>query len=251
MKKINCIIIDDEINNIEILSSLLTKNCDGISIVATALNADEGIELIEKHKPDLLFLDIQMPEKSGFDLLKALPQINFEIIFITAFDQYGIQAIKFSALDYLLKPVIIDELKLSVQKAREKIIAKQKNASIGNLLDYISSSPKGTAKIALPTLTETRYVKVNDIVRCEASDNYTSFYLQSNEKILVCKTLKEYAELLGHHNFIRTHQSHLVNINFVKSLLKEDGGMLLLTNSDKIPISRQNKESVKVKLNAI
>jgi len=142
-------------------------------------------------------------------------------------------------------------LKLAVQKAREKIIAKQKNASIGNLLDYISSSPKETPKIALPTLTETRYVKVDDIVRCEASDNYTTFYFQSNEKILVCKTLKEYAELLEPHNFIRTHQSHLVNINFVKSLLKEDGGVLLLTNLAKIPISRQNKESVKAKLNAI
>ena len=251
MENINCIIIDDEVNNVEILSSLLMKHCKGISIVATALNATEGIKLIENHEPDLVFLDIQMPEKSGLDLLKSLSQINFEIIFITAYDQYGIQAIKFSALDYLLKPVNIDELKLAVQKAREKIIAKQKNASIGNLLDYISSSPKETPKIALPTLTETRYVKVDDIVRCEASDNYTTFYLQNDEKILVCKTLKEYAELLVPYNFIRTHQSHLVNINFVKSLLKEDGGVLLLTNLTKIPISRQNKESVKAKLNAI
>jgi two-component system, LytTR family, response regulator len=251
MKNINCIIVDDEINNVEFLSSLLMKHCDGINIVATALNAIEGIDLIEKYKPDLLFLDIQMPEKSGFDLLKSLPQINFEIIFITAFDQYGIQAIKFSALDYLLKPVIIDELKLAVQKAREKIIAKQKNASIENLLDYISSSPKETPKIALPTLSETRYVKIDDIVRCEASDNYTTFYLQNDEKILVCKTLKEYADLLVPYNFIRTHQSHLVNINFIKSLLKEDGGVLLLTNLVKIPISRQNRESVKVKINVI
>jgi two-component system, LytTR family, response regulator len=251
MKNINCIIIDDEANNVEILSSLLMRHCEGISIAATALNAIEGIKLIENYKPDLVFLDIQMPGKSGLDLLKSLPQIHFEIIFITAYDQYGIQAIKFSALDYLLKPVNIDELKLAVQKAREKIIAKQKNASVENLLDYISPGTKGTPKIALPTFTETRYVKVDDIIRCEASDNYTSFYLQNNEKILVCKTLKEYAELLVPHNFIRTHQSHLVNINFVKSLLKEDGGVLLLTNSDKIPISRQNKESVKAKLNAI
>jgi two-component system, LytTR family, response regulator len=241
MKNINCIIIDDEANNVEILSSLLMRHCEGISIAATALNAIEGIKLIENYKPDLVFLDIQMPGKSGLDLLKSLPQIHFEIIFITAYDQYGIQAIKFSALDYLLKPVNIDELKLAVQKAREKIIAKQKNASVENLLDYISPGTKGTPKIALPTFTETRYVKVDDIIRCEASD----------EKILVCKTLKEYAELLVPHNFIRTHQSHLVNINFVKSLLKEDGGVLLLTNSDKIPISRQNKESVKAKLNAI
>jgi len=197
----------------------------------------------------LVFLDIQMPGKSGFDMLRSIPQINFEIIFITAYDQYGIQAIKFSALDYLLKPIVIPELKMAIQKAREKILAKQKNASIENLLDYIKKGQNGTPKIALPTLTEIMYVKVGDTVRCEASDNYTTFYLQNNEKVLVCKTLKEYAELLKPHHFIRTHQSHLVNIHFVKSLLKEDGGVLLLINLTKIPISRQNKENVKAMLN--
>lgn len=250
MENISCIIVDDEVNNIENLSSLLARYCNEVTIVAKAINAIEGIELIEKYKPDLVFLDIQMPEKSGFDMLRSIPQINFEIIFITAYDQYGIQAIKFSALDYLLKPIVIPELKIAVQKARQKIIAKQKNASIENLLEYIIKGQKGTPKIALPTLTEIMYVKVDDIVRCEASDNYTTFYLQNNEKILVCKTLKEYAELLKPHHFIRTHQSHLVNIHFVRSLLNEDGGVLLLNNSTKIPISRQNKENVKAMLSA-
>lgn len=250
MENISCIIVDDEINNIENLCLILGKYCNEVKVLATALNADEAIELIEKYKPDMVFLDIQMPEKSGFDILRSIPQIDFEIIFITAYDQYGIQAIKFSALDYLLKPIVIAELKIAVQKAKGKIRAKQKNVSIENLLDYIKKGQNETPKIALPMLTEIMYVKVDDIVRCEASDNYTTFYLQNKEKILVCKTLKEYAELLRPHNFVRTHQSHLVNLRFVKSLLKEDGGVLLLTNLAKIPISRQNRENVKAMLNA-
>lgn len=245
---INGIIIDDELNNIENLKSLLHKYCHEITVVASATNADDGVVLVEKHKPDLIFLDIQMPDKSGFDMLKMFTQINFEIIFITAYDQYGIQAIKFSALDYLLKPLDINELKIAVQKAKDKIESKQKNLSIENLLEYIKKEKNGSQKLALPTLTETRYVEVGDIIHCVASDNYTTFYLHNNEKILVCKTLKEFAELLKPYNFIRTHQSHLVNAHFVKSLLKEDGGSLLLTDLTKIPISRQNKENVKAML---
>lgn len=246
---IRSIIIDDEPNNIENLKTILHNYCTGIDVVATANNADDGIAAIKTHQPDLLFLDIQMPIKSGFDVLKAFTQINFEIIFITAYDQYGIQAIKFSALDYLLKPIDINELKISIEKARHKISAKQKNNSIENLLEYIRSEHKDPPKIALPTLQEIMYVKVSDIIRCEASNNYTLFYLQSGEKVLVSKTLKEFAELLKPHNFIRTHQSHLINLYFVKSFLKEDGGTLFLNDRTKIPISRQNRDMVKEALN--
>jgi len=243
------IIIDDEPNNIENLVSLLSQYCPEVIVAATAMNADEGITSIKTHRPDLIFLDIQMPGKSGFDLLKALSNINFEIIFITAYDQYGIQAIKFSALDYLLKPINITELKLAVEKARQKITAKQKDYNIANLLAYIKTGSKDVPKIALPTLQEIMYVRVDNIIHCEASNNYTSFYLQNGEQVLVCKTLKEFAELLTPHNFIRTHQSHLVNLHFVKSLLREDGGTLLLTDQTKVPISRQNRDLVKERLN--
>jgi two-component system LytT family response regulator len=242
---IRSIIIDDEPNNIENLQAILHTYCTEIEVVAIANNADEGIAVIKALQPDLLFLDIQMPVKSGFDVLKALDKIDFEIIFITAYDQYGIQAIKFSALDYLLKPIDINELKLSVEKARQKISAKQNNNNIDNLLKYIRSGHNDVPKIALPTLHEIMYVKVSDIVRCEASDNYTIFYLESGEKVLVCKTLKEFSELLKSYNFIRTHQSHLINLHFVKSYLKEDGGALLLTDKTKIPVSRQNRDLVK------
>src|SRR5476649_2578734 len=242
---IRSIIIDDEFNNVENLQILLHQYCPEITIVATATNADSGIEAIQAHQPHLIFLDIQMPGKSGFELLKAFTGINFEIIFITAYDQYGIQAIKFSALDYLLKPINTNELKLAVEKARQKIITKQKDYNIVNLLEYIKSGNKEIPKIALPTLQEIMYVRVDNIIRCEASNNYTLFYLQNGEKVLVCKTLKEFAELLTPYNFIRTHQSHLVNLHFVKSLLKEDGGSLLLNDRTKVPISRQNRDIVK------
>jgi len=247
--RIKGIIIDDEYNNIENIQSILQQFYPEVEIIATAGNADDGIAVIGKLQPDLLFLDIQMPGKTGFDVLKAFPQIGFEIIFITAYDQYGIQAIKFSALDYLLKPIDIEEFKRAVEKAIDKIASRQKNSSIGNLLEYLKKGQKDSPKMALPTLEEIRYVPVTEIVRCQASDNYTVFHLDGSEQILVCRTLKEYAGLLAPHGFIRTHQSHLVNAYFVKSYLKEDGGALLLKDHTKIPISRQNRDLVKEALN--
>ena len=242
---INSIIIDDEPNNIENIQSILQRLYPEINVVATATDAEYGIAAIDKLQPDLVFLDIQMPGRSGFDLLRAFSQINFEIIFITAYDHYGIQAIKFSALDYLLKPIDIEEFKSAIQKAKDKIASRQKNHSIENLLEYIKRGQNEPPKMALPTLEEIRYVPVTEIVHCQASNNYTKFHLENGEQILVCKTLKEFAQLLQTHRFIRTHQSHLVNTSFVKSYLKEDGGTLLLKDQTKIPISRQNRETVK------
>ncbi|MES2829495.1 MAG: LytTR family DNA-binding domain-containing protein [Bacteroidota bacterium] len=244
--RIKALIVDDEANNIENLQLVISKFCPDIWVAGSARNAKEGLMLIESVEPDLIFLDIQMPEQSGFDLLSAVPKVNFEVIFITAYDKYGIQAIKFSALDYLLKPINIEEFKTAIAKARERIELKKQSQNISNLLDYIKAGAKEVLKIALPTLKETMYVKTTDIVRCEASNNYTTFYLKTGEQVLVCKTLKEFSDLLVPHRFIRTHQSHLVNIDFVKSYLKEDGGTILLTDLTKIPISRQNREKVKL-----
>ena len=246
---IRSIIIDDEPNNVENLRSIITAYCPEVEVMAAAFNAADGINAIKANQPDLVFLDIQMPGASGFDVLKAFTATNFEVIFITAYDQYGIQAIKFSALDYLLKPINIAEFKLAISKAKDKIASKKQNHNIDNLLAYIKSGQRESPKIALPTLTEIRYIKVNTIVRCEAENNYTTFYLENGEQILVCKTLKEFAELLQPHHFIRPHQSHLVNLHFVKSYLKEDGGTLLLNDQTRIPISRQNKDRIKEELN--
>lgn len=247
---ITAVIIDDEANNIENLQLIIGQYCPDVHIAATAENAPDGIMIINKHQPDLVLLDIQMPEQSGFDLLSALPDIKFEVIFITAYDKYGIQAIKFSALDYLLKPINIQEFKQAIAKARQRIQDKKKNYSIENLLEYVRTGTK-EPKIALPTLKETMYVKITDVIRCEAANNYTTFYLQNHEEVIVCKTLKEFADLLKPHDFIRTHQSHLVNLHCVKSYLKEDGGTLLLENLQKVPISRQNREMVKARLSGL
>lgn len=249
--KIKALIIDDEPNNIENLQLIIDKYSADVFVAGTADNADEGAKLIRQHEPDLVFLDIQMPEKSGFDLLSALPKVNFEIIFITAYDKYGIQAIKFSALDYLLKPINIEEFQLAIGKAKQRIELSKQSRNIDNLLEYLKAGQKGGAKIALPTLKETMYVRISDVVRCEATNNYTTFHLQNKEQVLVCKTLKEFADLLKPHDFIRTHQSHLVNMNCIKSYLKEDGGSLLLENLQKVPISRQNREIVKARLSAV
>ena len=246
--EITSIIIDDEPNNIQNLQTILQIHCPDVTVLATAQNADDGVVAIKQHKPALIFLDIQMPVKSGFDVLTEFSEPDFEVIFITAYDQYGIQAIKFSALDYLLKPINIIELKNAVNKAGKKISAKLKDHKLENLIANIMRGQREVPKIALPTLKETRYIKVDEIVRCEASDNYTTFYTANAEQILVCKTLKDFAELLHFHGFIRTHQSHLINVEFVKSLLKEDGGVLLMADNMKIPISKQNKDQVKTAL---
>lgn len=227
---------------------VLQAHCQDVELLATACSAEDGILVVNQYKPQLVFLDIQMPYKSGFDLLKQFPEPWFEVIFITAYDSYGIQAIKFSALDYLLKPIDINELKEAVSKAAKKIASKVKDHKLENLIAYVTQGRKETPKIALPTFKEVRYVKIDEILRCEASGNYTNFHIRSGETILVSKTLKDFAEVLEQHDFIRPHQSHLVNVEFVKSLLKEDGGVLLMDNNVKVPISRQYRENVKAAL---
>ncbi|RZL42810.1 MAG: response regulator transcription factor [Pedobacter sp.] len=239
------IIIDDESANVEILQVLLAKYCSQVKISASANQVDEAVKLIDLHKPDLLFLDIQMGKSSGFDLLNKLTEKSFEVIFVTAYDNYGIQAVKFAALDYLLKPVNPDELINAIAKAEERIKSKNRNEQLNFLLQQLKTPENVVQKIALPQHNEIRYVAVNEIVRCEADNTYTYFFLANGEKILISKPLKEYSDLLKPQGFLRTHQSHLVNPSFVKSWLKEDGGVLLMNNGDKIPVSKPNRESVK------
>jgi len=242
------ILIDDEISNLENLRTLLEKHCPQVTIAATAQNVSEAVNAIEKHLPDLVFLDIQMGDQTGFDVLKLIPSRNFEVIFVTAYDQYGIQAVKFAALDYLLKPIDIDELIHAVNKADQKLATQTQNSQIEFLLQQLKKPEASASKIALQMQSETRYVALSEIIRCEADNTYTFFFLTNDEKILVSKSLKEYADLLQPNGFLRTHQSHLVNPAFVKSWLKEDGGILLLKSGEKIPVSKPNKETVKLAL---
>lgn len=244
---IKAVLVDDEKHNIENLAMILNNHCNDVTIAGSADNVSDAIKLIEQEKPDVLFLDIQMGDATGFDLLKSLPQRNFEVIFVTAFDKYGIQAVKFAALDYILKPIDTNELMTAVAKAKEKIARRKNNNQLDFLMDYLRQNDK-PVKIALPQQHELRYVLISDIVRCEAQNTYTWFFIASNDKILVSKPLKEYDELLSPHGFIRCHQTHLVNPAFVKSFLKEDGGSLLMNNGMKIPVSKQKKEFVKEQL---
>lgn len=239
------ILIDDEISNLENLRALLQKHCPQVTIMASAQNVAYAVDSIEKHSPHLIFLDIQMGEQTGFDVLELLPQRNFEVIFVTAYDQYGIQAVKFAALDYLLKPIDIEELITAVNKAEQKLAKHIQTSQLDFLLQQLKKQETNVSKIALPMQSEIRYIPLTEIIRCEADNTYTFFFLANGEKILVSKSLKEYADLLKPNGFIRTHQSHLVNPVFVKSWLKEDGGILLLTSGEKIPISKPNKETVK------
>ncbi|MBO9682942.1 MAG: response regulator transcription factor, partial [Flavisolibacter sp.] len=232
------VIVDDEKHNIENLQTIISNHCHDVTIVGASDNLPGAIKLIEEQKPDVIFLDIQMGEATGFDLLKAIRVRNFEVIFVTAFDKYGIQAVKFAALDYILKPIDATELVAAVAKANEKIASRQNNKQLDFLMDYLRQSDK-PVKIALPQQHELRYVVISDIVRCEAQNTYTWFFLANNDKVLVSKPLKEYDELLSLHGFIRCHQTHLINPVFVKSFLKEDGGSLLMNNGTKIPVSKQ------------
>lgn len=243
---IRTVIIDDEKNNLDNLAAILSVHCPQVTVVATALNADEGEKIILQHNPDLVFLDIQMPEKNGFDLLKSLKNLSFDIIFVTAFDQYGIQAIKFSAIDYLLKPIDIGELKQAVQKVVVKNAEKKQNLQLENLINLLQQKQqKQFHRIALQSLKETRFIEPDKIIRCESSNNYTTFYLLNGEKIMTSKPIFEYEEILNDYGFIRCHQSHLVNKIFIKSWIKEEGGYLLLEDNSKVPISRQKRDNLK------
>lgn len=239
------LIVDDEISNQENLQQLLKSYANDVRVCAVTGTVNEAATAIKLHRPELLFLDIQLYDQSGFDLLKQLDEINFEIIFVTAYDQYGIQAVKFAALDYLLKPIDIDELAAAVNKARKAVQQKNKNERLGHLLEYLKEENPTSPRIALPLFSETRYVSINDIVHCKADNTYTLFILTNGEQVLVSKTLKEYADMLAGYSFLRTHQSHLVNIDHIKSWLREDGGTLLLKDNTKIPVSKLNRQKVK------
>lgn len=239
------ILIDDEISNLENLQTLLKKHCPQVTIMTTAQNVRDAVDAIEKYLPDLVFLDIQMGEQTGFDVLKQVLTRNFEVIFVTAYDHYGIQAVKFAALDYLLKPIDIQELMIAVDKAEHKFARQIPTLQLDFLLQQIKKTETTVSKIALQMQSEIRYITLSEIIRCEADNTYTHFFLSNDEKILVSKSLKEYADLLRPNGFLRTHQSHLVNPKYVKSWLKEDGGVLLLISGEKIPISKPNKDIVK------
>lgn len=238
---LNAIIIDDVPQAIQTLKEDLQDYCPEIEIIGTADGVVSGAKLLKQKTPDILFLDIHLKDGVGFDILEILPTINFKIIFTTGSDQHAIQAFKFSAVDYLLKPVDPDDLQAAVKKAKEQIEGQSEQLNL--LKDHlnISNSPK---RIALHTLEKIQIAEVNDILRCESSGNYTLFHFKNNPKLLVTKTLKEFDKLLTDYNFLRVHQSHLINGNQIKEFVKSDGGYIVMKDGKKIPVSVRKRPSV-------
>lgn len=245
--KIKSILIDDEIHNLENLKGMIEKHCPNVEVVAVAESAKEGLKLINTVNPDLIFLDIKMPNKNGFEMLESIAHINFEVIFVTAYNQYVLKAIKSCALDYLMKPVSITELKEAVFRVSKVITDKIENQKLKILVDNLKNinQPK---KIALPTAEALHFVSIDDIIRCKGENNYTMFYLSNGTSILVSRTLKEWDELLSSYQFIRTHQSHLVNSAYVTSFVKKDGGYILMNDGSTVCVSRHRKDGTLRKL---
>lgn len=247
---IKTIIIDDENHNLENLQRLIKNNCPTIQVIATASSVEEGLKVVLKYEPDLVFLDIEMPNKNGFDMLESITNINFQVIFVTAYNQYALRAIKSCALDYLMKPVAIPELKTAVSRVARIVSNKRENQKLKVLVDNLRHINQAQ-KIALPTAEELHFVLISDIVRCKSENNYTKFYLINGSSILVSRTLKEWDDLLSSQEFIRTHQSHLVNSNHVKSYVKKDGGYILMNDGSLVSVSRHKKEQTLNRLASI
>ncbi len=241
---IRAIIIEDEKKSRETLLGLLQKYCLTVEIVAQAEGYREGVRLVKKYKPDVIFLDIQMPDGSGFRLLEELKDMEFDVIFTTAFDQFAIKAIKYSALDYLLKPIVPQELVDAINKLKVKKANAEKRKSIETLLDNIKTPEEDSHKIVLSTAEKIHVIDVDDILRCESDNYYTYFYFINGDKLLISKTLKENEELLSHHSFIRPHKSHLINVKYIKSFIRQDGGYIIMTDGSKVPVSRRKREKI-------
>ena len=242
--KLKSIIIDDEPAAREKLQLLIGNYCkDKIEIAAACENVKEGLAAIALHKPDLIFLDIEMPGLTGFDLLKQIPRIEFDVVFTTAHDHYAIKAIKFSALDYLLKPIDLEQLQEAVSKAIEKRSAQKDYRQYESFIENISEN-KPLENLSIPTSTGLVFVKLSDIVRCEAISNYTCFKLLNKEEVIATRTLKEYEELLSDNGFIRIHHSHLINKQFLKRYIKGAGGQVEMADGSTIDVSRRKKDEV-------
>ena len=241
---IKAIIIDDEVHCLETLSLLLKEFCPEVQLIDQCRSAKKALEAIEKYKPELVFLDIEMPTMNGFEMLEQFTEIQFAIIFTTSYDQYAIKAIRFSALDYLLKPIDPKELLNAVKKVQEQRhlpMAEQ----FQMLLRQINGKDYQFHKIAIPTLEGFELIPADQVVRCEAADNYTYLHLKNKNKIVACRSLKEMEEQLKDFRFfVRVHHSYLVNLNEVVKYIRGDGGYLVMSDNSTINVSRSRKESL-------
>ena len=244
---IKAIIIDDEPNSCEALATLLGRYCPEVEVIGININGADALSAIRQLQPDLVFLDVEMPKMNGFEMLEQLQQVNFDIIFTTSYDQYALKAIRFSAIDYLLKPIDRNELQRAVQKIihrSQRTITKQ----VEILMQKIHQPAKSISKIALPTMEGLQMIPVDSIIRCESDGNYTTLLLKSRQKLLVSTSLKEIEEMLEDYSFARVHRSYLVNLNEVEKYVKGEGGYLVMSDGSSVDVSRNKKELLLKKL---
>lgn len=238
------LIIDNEANLRHGLLEMIRQTCPEITSMAEAGGVQEGIKQIRLFRPDIVLLDVEMDDGTGFDLLKQIPDPFFQLIFVTAHNQYAIDAFRFSAIDFLLKPVDADALQISIQRAAGRIRTNNLQEQVQVLLQQLSGISQSDRRIVLRDIDNTWFVKICDILYCEAEGTYTRFYLQEGEPILVSKNLKEYETILEPLGFIRTHHSFLANPSKIKLFDKTDGGMLVLEGGKSIPVSQRKKDWV-------
>ncbi|XZF13665.1 LytR/AlgR family response regulator transcription factor [Chitinophagaceae bacterium MMS25-I14] len=241
MNKIIALIVDDEAHNRSALRNLLLKYCPDVMPVAEAADAAEALRQIAIHHPELVFMDINMPGQNGFDILNAAGEYSFHVIFVTAYDSYAVAAFKHNAVDYLMKPVNIDELTEAVDKVKTQIKLRNSIQDFSSLIASVQQIKKADQKINLPVSDGFVFVKIHDIIRCEAEGNYTVFYFANHSKLTICRTLGEYETLLKEHDFIRIHHHHLINMEYVERYQRGRGGVVIMADQKAIDVSQRKK----------
>ncbi len=242
-KVLRTILIDDEAPVRESLRELVRTNCPNVKIIGEADSVKSGVKAVFELHPDLILLDIKMADGTGFDLLEQIEPAECKVIFITAFNEYAIKAFKFSALDYLLKPVDSVDLKAAVERA-ESQVQKELKTQLDNLVKNLRTDDQAKKKIILKTFDNIHLVRVTDVVCCESDGKYTVIHLQSGEKVIVSTTLKFYQDLLGDVGFFRAHKSYLVNLEHIQRFEKAEGGYIILNNDLKIPVASRKREEL-------
>jgi two-component system, LytTR family, response regulator len=244
---IKAIIIDDEPYCCEVLAAMLAAECPEVRVMSICNNGQDGLAAIKQHFPDLVFLDVEMPRMNGFEMLENLSSIGFHLIFTTSYDQYALKAIRFSAIDYLLKPIDREELKKAVQKVKER-----KQLPVPQQMEILMAKLRQPAnainKIALPTIEGLQMIPIDTIISCESDDNYTHIKLKKGKKLLVTRSLKDIEESLEQHAFIRVHRSFLVNLNEIEKYIKGEGGYLVMSDGESIDVARNKKDLLLKKL---
>jgi two-component system LytT family response regulator len=244
---IKAIIVDDEPNCCESLATLLERYCPEVKVADICYSGEAALAAIKDQPPQIVFLDIEMPIMNGFQMLEEISELNFELIFTTSYDQYAIKAVRFSALDYLLKPIDREELQQAVQKAKKRLqypLPQQ----LEILFHKLNHPVTPIQKIAMPTMEGLQLISVNDIISCISNSNYTILHLKNNIKLTASRTLKEVEELLEEYAFLRVHHSHVVNLNEINKYIKGDGGYLFMSDGSTLDVSRSRKEILLQKL---